>query len=89
VKNFKTPTLVITGERDYRVTYLQSLRYFTALQKKGVDSRLIIFDNDGHWPSHLRSMPLYYNSHLEWFHKYLGGEKAPWVSKELIRNQIF
>ncbi|MCP4974755.1 MAG: S9 family peptidase, partial [Maribacter sp.] len=47
VKNFKTPTLVITGERDYRVTYLQSLRYFTALQKKGVDSRLIIFDNDG------------------------------------------
>ncbi|MEE9430166.1 MAG: S9 family peptidase [Melioribacteraceae bacterium] len=89
VENFKTPTLIITGERDYRVTYLHSLRYFTALQKKGIDSRLIIFDNDGHWPSHLKSMPLYYNSHLEWFHKYLGGAKAPWDSKELIRNQIF
>jgi len=89
VNNFKTPTLVITGERDYRVTYLHSLRYFTALQKKGIDSRLIIFDNDGHWPSYLRSMPLYYNAHLEWFHKYLGGAKAPWNSKELIRNQVF
>jgi len=89
VHNFKTPTLIITGERDYRVTYLHSLRYFTALQKKGIDSRLIIFDNDGHWPSHLRSMPLYYNSHLEWFHKYLGGAKAPWDSKKLIRNQVF
>ena len=84
--NFKTPTLIITGEKDYRIPYTQSLRYFTVLQNKGIDSRLIIFKNDGHWPSHLRSMPLYYNSHLEWFNKYLGGKKAPWDSKKLIRN---
>ena len=87
--NFKTPTLIISGEKDYRIPYTQSLRYFTVLQNKNIDSRLIIFKNDGHWPSHLRSMPLYYNSHLEWFHKYLGGEKAPWDSKELSRNLIF
>lgn len=86
--NFKTPTLIITGEKDYRIPYTQSLRYFTVLQNKGIDSRLIIFKNDGHWPSHLRSMPLYYNSHLEWFHKYLGGKKAPWNSKEMIRNDF-
>lgn len=87
--NFETPTLIITGEKDYRISYTQSLRYFTALQLKGIDSRLIIFDNDGHWPNHLKSMPLYYNSHLEWFHKYLGGDPAPWDSKDLVRNQIF
>ncbi len=87
--NFKTPTLIITGEKDYRIPYTQSLRYFTVLQNKGIDSRLIIFKNDGHWPSHLRSMPLYYNSHLEWFHKYLGGKNAPWDSKELIRNLAY
>jgi len=87
--NFKTPTLIITGEKDYRIPYTQSLRYFTVLQNKGIDSRLIIFKNDGHWPSHLKSMPLYYNSHLEWFHKYLGGEKAPWDSKQLIRNLAY
>jgi dipeptidyl aminopeptidase/acylaminoacyl peptidase len=84
--NFSTPTLIITGEKDYRIPYDQSLRYFTVLQKKGIDSRLIIFKNDGHWPSGLKSMPLYYNAHLEWFHKYLGGDPAPWDSKKMIRN---
>ncbi|MBU1097773.1 MAG: S9 family peptidase [Bacteroidetes bacterium] len=89
VNNFETPTLIITGEKDYRISYTQSLRYFSVLQKKGIDSRLIIFDNDGHWPSHLNSMPLYYNSHLEWFHKYLGGDKAPYDSRKLERNLVF
>ena len=89
VDNFETPTLIITGEKDYRISYTQSLRYFSVLQKKGIDSRLIIFDNDGHWPSHLKSMPLYYNSHLEWFHKYLGGDKAPYDSRKLVRNLVF
>jgi len=86
VDNFKTPTLIITGEKDYRIPYTQSVRYFTNLQLKGIDSRLIIFKNDGHWPSSLRSMPLYYNAHLEWFHKYLGGNPAPWNSKDMVRN---
>jgi dipeptidyl aminopeptidase/acylaminoacyl peptidase len=89
VDNFKTPALIITGEKDYRVSYTQSLRYFTTLQIKGIDSRLIIFKNDGHWPSYVRSMPLYYNAHLEWFHKYLGGKKAPYDSKQLVKNLTF
>lgn len=84
--NFNTPTLIITGEKDYRIPYTQSVRYFTVLQEKGIDSRLIVFTNDGHWPSNLKSMPLYYNAHLEWFHKYLGGGKAPWNSKDMVRN---
>lgn len=88
VKNFKTPTLIITGERDYRVPYTQSLQYFSALQTLGVPSRLIVFKNDGHWPSHLNSMPVYYNAHLEWFHKYLGGAPAPWNTQDMINNQI-
>ncbi|MGD8778617.1 MAG: S9 family peptidase [Ignavibacteria bacterium] len=85
-ENFSTPTLIITGEKDYRVSYIHSIRYFTVLQTKGIDSRLIVFDNDGHWPSGLKSMPLYYNAHLEWFHKYLGGNPAPWDSKKMVRN---
>lgn len=89
VKNFSTPTLIITGEKDFRVSYSQSLEYFTALQKLGIDSRIIIFKNDGHWPSHMKSMPLYYNSHLEWFHKYLGGGKAPYDSEKLVRNRAY
>ena len=83
VRNFATPTLIITGERDYRVPYMQSVQYFNTLQTLGIPSRLIIFDNDGHWPSGLKSMPLYYNAHLEWFHQYLGGAPAPWDSRKM------
>jgi len=89
VQNFSTPTLIITGEKDYRVPYTQSLQYFTTLQTLGIDSRLIVFKNDGHWPNSIKSMPLYYNAHLEWFHKYLGGKPAPYNSNEMVKNNIF
>jgi dipeptidyl aminopeptidase/acylaminoacyl peptidase len=88
VKAFKTPTLVITGERDYRVPYTQSLQFFTALQKMGVPSRLIVYSNAGHWPSWYE-MALYYTAHLEWFEKYLGGGKAPWTTDAFLRNSVF
>ena len=88
VANFATPTLIITGERDYRVSYTQSLQYFSTLQTLGIPSRLIVFKNDGHWPSTLRSMPLYYNAHLEWFHKYLGGDPAPWKSEDMVNGTM-
>ena len=89
VAAFKTPCLVITGERDYRVPYTQSLQFFTCLQEMGVPSRLLVFKNDGHWPDRLKSMPAYYNAHLEWFAKYLGGAPAPWSTEALVRNQVF
>jgi dipeptidyl aminopeptidase/acylaminoacyl peptidase len=88
-KNFKTPCLVITGERDYRVPYTQSLAFFTDLQEMGVPSRLIIFTNDGHWPNTVKSMSVYYNAHLEWFHTYLQGDKAPYDTEKFIRNLAF
>ena len=89
VKNFATPTLILTGQKDYRVPYTQSIQYFTTLQTLGIDSRLIIFKNDGHWPDYVKSMPLYYNAHLEWFHKYLGGAPAPYNSKDMVKNIAF
>ncbi|HFE65437.1 MAG TPA: S9 family peptidase, partial [Caldithrix sp.] len=89
VKNFKTPCLVITGEKDYRVPYTLSLEFFTALQKLGVPSRLIVYKNDGHWPNYVKSMPFYYNAHLDWFHKYLGGDPAPYDMIKMWRNQAF
>lgn len=89
VTNFKTPCLVITGERDYRVPYTQSLHFYTDLQKMEVPSRLIVFKNDGHWPNYVKSMPLYYNAHLDWFHKYLGGDPAPYDMQKIIRNRQF
>jgi dipeptidyl aminopeptidase/acylaminoacyl peptidase len=88
VKNFKTPALVISGERDYRIPYTQSLQFFTALQKMNVPSKLIIYSNAGHWPSWYE-MALYYTAHLEWFQKYLGGGAPPWSTEQFLRNAVF
>jgi dipeptidyl aminopeptidase/acylaminoacyl peptidase len=87
-KSFKTPCLIITGERDYRVPYTQSLELFTALQKMNVPSRLIVYSNAGHWPSS-HEMALYYTAHLEWFNKYLGGGAPPWTTEQFLRNGVF
>ncbi len=86
VKNFATPTLILTGQKDFRVPYTQSIQFFTTLQTLGIDSRLIIFKNDGHWPNYIKSMPLYYDAHLDWFHKYLGGKAAPYNVKKMAEN---
>jgi dipeptidyl aminopeptidase/acylaminoacyl peptidase len=88
VKNFKTPCMVITGERDYRVPYAQGLAMYTSLQKMNVPSRLIVYSNAGHWPNWYE-MALYYTAHLEWFQKYLGGGGAPWTSETFLRNAVF
>jgi dipeptidyl aminopeptidase/acylaminoacyl peptidase len=87
-KNFKTPCLVISGERDYRVPYTQALHFYTDLQKMNVPSRLLIYSNAGHWPSSYE-MALYYTAHLEWFQKYLGGEAPPWTTEQFLRNGVF
>lgn len=47
-KNFKTPTLVTHGELDFRVPFAESLQLFTALQRQGVPSRLVVFPDEGH-----------------------------------------
>ncbi len=86
--SFKTPCLVVTGQRDFRVPYAQSLMFFTDLQKRGVPSRLVVFENAGHWPA-WHEMALYYAAHLEWFGRYLGGGPSPWDPKELAHGAGF
>jgi dipeptidyl aminopeptidase/acylaminoacyl peptidase len=88
VKNFKTPCLVVTGARDFRVPYSQSLMFFTDLQKRGVPSRLLVFENAGHWPA-WHEMALYYAAHLDWFHRYLGGLPSPFDPRDLARGAGF
>ncbi len=88
VEQFKTPCLVITGERDYRVPYTLSLEYFTDLQKMSVPSKLVVYEKSGHWPSWYE-MAFYYDVHLDWFHQYLGGGAAPWDVQAFARNQVF
>ncbi len=88
VQHFKTPCQVITGEQDFRVPYTQSLEFFTDLQEMKVPSRLIVLSHACHWPSWYE-MAFYYDLHLDWFHRWLGGGAAPWDPQKFLRNEVF
>ena len=49
VAKWKTPMLVITGEKDFRIPYTQGLASFTALQRRDIPSRLLVFPDENHW----------------------------------------
>ncbi len=68
---FKTPTLVICGERDYRVPYTQSLEFFNALQRQGVPSKLVVFPDEGHWVLKPHNAQFWYKTFLEWLATYM------------------
>ena len=68
---FKTPTLVIAGERDYRVPYTQSLEFFSALQRQGVPSKLVIFPDEGHWILKPQNAQFWYRTFLDWLAAYV------------------
>ena len=79
---FKTPTLVIAGEQDFRVPYTQSLEFYTALQRQGVPSKLIVFPDEGHWVLKPQNSVFWYREFLGWLAKYLeGGVTATQPSK--------
>ena len=71
VKNFKTPILVIHGELDYRVPIGEGLQLFTAAQRMGVDSKLLIFPDEGHWVLKPQNSQLWNHTVQDWMDKYL------------------
>lgn len=71
VNNFNTPMLVIHSELDYRVPFGEGLQLFTALQLKGIDSKMLIFPDEGHWVLKPQNSQLWYHTVLDWLGKYL------------------
>jgi len=71
LERFKTPTLVIAAEQDYRVPYTQSLEFYTALQRNGVPSKLMIFPDEGHWINKPQNAELWYKTFQDWLAAYL------------------
>jgi dipeptidyl aminopeptidase/acylaminoacyl peptidase len=70
-KNFKTPTLVFHGELDYRVPYTEGLSLFTALQRQGVPSRMVVFPDEGHWILKPQNSQLWWTEMHGWLGKHL------------------
>jgi dipeptidyl aminopeptidase/acylaminoacyl peptidase len=71
LSKYRTPTLVIGGELDFRIPYTQNLEFFTALQRQNVPSELMIFPDEGHWVLKPQNSELWYKTFLGWLTKYL------------------
>ena len=71
VQNFNTPILLIHGELDYRVPIGEGMQLFTAVQRKGINSKILIFPDEGHWVLKPQNLQLWFNTILDWVDKYL------------------
>lgn len=72
VADWRTPTLVIHGEKDFRIPYTQSLGVFTALQRQGIPSRLVVYPDENHWVLKPRNSIQWYRETFNWLNRWIG-----------------
>ncbi len=71
VDKWDTPILIITGEYDYRIPYTQSLQAFTAARMRGIDARLVSFENEAHQVFKPQNSLVWNREFFGWLDKYL------------------
>ena len=64
--NFKTPTLVVHGQNDYRLDVSQGFDLFTTLQVLKVPSKMLYFPDEGHWVLKPQNSQLWYKTVNDW-----------------------
>ena len=70
--NFKTPTLVLHGEKDFRVPVTQGFEYYNTLRQKGVPTRLVYFPDENHWVLKPQNALVWHREVFAWLDKYIG-----------------
>ena len=71
VHKWDTPMLVIHNERDYRVPLGQGMEAFTAAQLRGVPSRFLYFEDEGHWVNKVQNSIVWNRVFFDWLDTYL------------------
>lgn len=71
VQNIQTPILLVEGARDFRVPDGQAFQLFSALQRRGVPSRLLYFPDEGHWVLKPQDSRFWYQTVLAWLDRHL------------------
>ncbi|HEX4241842.1 MAG TPA: S9 family peptidase [Steroidobacteraceae bacterium] len=71
VSRWRTPTLVIHGQQDFRIPESQGLGVFTALQRRGIPSELLVFPNENHWVLKPADSVEWYDTVLGWVNKWI------------------
>ena len=72
VAQWRVPMLVVQGEKDYRVPVDQGLSAFTALQRKGIESKLLYFPDENHWVLKPQNSVLWHDTVNGWLKQHLG-----------------
>jgi dipeptidyl aminopeptidase/acylaminoacyl peptidase len=71
VAKWRTPMLVIHGQQDFRIPYTQGIGAFTALQRRGIESKLLLFPDENHWVLKPANSVLWYHTVLGWLDAHL------------------
>jgi dipeptidyl aminopeptidase/acylaminoacyl peptidase len=71
VARWRTPMLVVHSEQDFRIPYSQGIAAFTALQRRGIESRFLEFPDENHWVLKPANSVLWYHTVLDWLDKHL------------------
>jgi dipeptidyl aminopeptidase/acylaminoacyl peptidase len=71
VQNWKTPTLVIHGAKDFRVVETGGFATFTALQRMGIPSRFLYFPDENHWVLRPANSILWHDTVLDWLDQWM------------------
>jgi dipeptidyl aminopeptidase/acylaminoacyl peptidase len=78
--SFRTPMLILHGERDYRVPIGQGLTIYGVYKARGLDARLVYFPDENHWVLKPQNS-IYWNKEVrDWLDRYLSprsGVTAP------------
>ncbi len=76
VASWRVPMLVIHGALDYRVSEIEGLAVFTALQRRGVPSRLLHFPDENHWVLKPENSVMWHETVLDWLGRW-SADEAP------------
>jgi dipeptidyl aminopeptidase/acylaminoacyl peptidase len=63
--------LIIHGEKDYRLDFGESLMAFTALRRKGVPAKLVLFPDEGHWVQKPKNSRFWHKTIFDWLDQYI------------------
>ena len=73
---WKTPLLVIHGQKDFRVPVTQGMEAFQVAQVKGVPSRFLYYPNEGHWVMKPQNGVLWHRVFFDWLDRYCKSDEA-------------
>jgi len=75
ISAWKVPMLIIHSGRDFRIPDTQGIAAFTALQRRGIPSKLLYFPDESHWVQKPHNSVLWHDTVIDWMKQWTGGQK--------------